>query len=87
MESDKSGEFDSETTPAHDDQKGDFKVVIGDYIAYRFEIKEKLGKGSFGQAVMCWDHKEKENVALKIIRSKKELQYQANVEVNVLKHL
>jgi dual specificity tyrosine-phosphorylation-regulated kinase 2/3/4 len=71
----------------YDDEKGDYKVVEGDHIAYRYEVKEKLGKGSFGQVFKCWDHKEKEYVALKIIRNKKKLQFQAKVEVNVLRHL
>lgn len=71
----------------YDDERGDYKVVIGDHIGYRFEVKEKLGKGSFGQAYKCWDHKEKEYVALKIIRNKKKLQYQANIEVKILTHL
>jgi len=28
-----------------------------DHIGYRFEIMEKLGSGSFGQALKCFDHK------------------------------
>lgn len=35
----------------YDDEKGDYKVVIGDHIGYRFEVIEPLGKGSFGQAL------------------------------------
>lgn len=31
-----------------DDDRGDYKVVIKDHIAYRFEVIEFLGKGSFG---------------------------------------
>lgn len=34
----------------YDDEKGDYYVVIGDHIGYRYEVKECLGKGSFGQA-------------------------------------
>jgi len=32
----------------YDDDKGDYKVALNDHIAYRFEIKDFLGKGSFG---------------------------------------
>jgi dual specificity tyrosine-phosphorylation-regulated kinase 2/3/4 len=32
---------------------------------------ETLGKGSFGQVLKCFDHKKKEYVAVKVIRSKK----------------
>jgi dual specificity tyrosine-phosphorylation-regulated kinase 2/3/4 len=38
---------------------------------YRYEIVGKLGKGSFGQVVKAFDHKNKEFVALKVIRNKK----------------
>ena len=70
-----------------DDERGDYDVRFGDHISYRFELKESLGKGSFGQCIKCWDHKNREFIALKIIRNKKKFYYQANVEVNVLKHL
>lgn len=71
----------------YDDDKGDYKVVINDHIGYRFEVIEPLGKGSFGQALRCFDHERKEYVALKIIRNKKKFQHQAGVEVKILKHL
>jgi dual specificity tyrosine-phosphorylation-regulated kinase 2/3/4 len=55
----------------YDDERGDYKVVIKDHIAFRFEVLEFLGKGSFGQALKCFDHKTKEIVAVKLIRNKK----------------
>ena len=45
-------------------------MVLKDHIAYRFEVLDFLGKGSFGQALKCIDHVTKEIVAIKIIRSK-----------------
>jgi len=54
-----------------DDDKGDYLVKKNDHIAYRYEIVDKVGKGSFGQALKCFDHKHKSWVALKIIRNKK----------------
>ena len=71
----------------YDDEKGDYNVVIADHIAYRYEVVEPLGKGSFGQVLKCWDHKNKEHIGLKIIRNQKKLVYQANVEVKILTHL
>ena len=44
-------------------------------------------KGSFGQAVKCYDHKNHEYVALKIIRNKKRFRHQATVELKILKYL
>ena len=43
--------------------------VNKDQIAYRYEIIETLGKGSFGQVLKCFDHKRKEYAAVKIIRN------------------
>ena len=58
-----------------------------DHIAYRYEIMHFLGKGSFGIAVKCYDHKHKEEVALKIIKNKKKYYYQAGVELKILQFL
>ena len=55
----------------YDDERGDYKVVLGDQIGYRYEPLEFIGKGSFGQALKCFDYKTNEYVALKIIRNKK----------------
>lgn len=51
---------------------------------YRFEIIERLGKGSFGQVYKCFDHKLKEEIALKIIRNKPKFHKQAMVELKIL---
>ncbi|KAI4095032.1 MAG: hypothetical protein LQ344_001879 [Seirophora lacunosa] len=33
----------------YDDERGDYNIVTGDHLAYRYEIIDILGKGSFGQ--------------------------------------
>ena len=71
----------------YDDENGSYLKVNKDQIAYRYEVIETLGKGSFGQVLQCFDHKKKEYVAIKIIRSKKRFQQQGMVEVNILQHL
>ena len=53
-----------------DDEKGDYNIVIGDHIAYRYEIVDFLGKGSFGTAIGCIDHKEKRQIAIKVVKNK-----------------
>ncbi|KAJ9353838.1 hypothetical protein DTO027B9_5051 [Paecilomyces variotii] len=71
----------------YDDDRGDYNIVIGDHLAYRYEVVDVLGKGSFGQVVRCVDHKTGGLVAVKIIRNKKRFHQQALVEVNILQKL
>lgn len=71
----------------YDDERGDYNIVIGDHLAYRYEVVDVLGKGSFGQVVRCVDHKTGGLVAVKIIRNKKRFHQQALVEVNILQKL
>ena len=75
------------TNFGYDDERGDYNIVEGDHLAYRYEVVDVLGKGSFGQVVRCVDHKTGILVAVKIIRNKKRFHQQALVEVNILKKL
>lgn len=71
----------------YDDDRGDYMIVTGDHLVYRYEVIDVLGKGSFGQVVRCIDHKTGGLVAIKIIRNKKRFHQQALVEVNILQKL
>ncbi|KAG9232825.1 hypothetical protein BJ875DRAFT_513598 [Amylocarpus encephaloides] len=71
----------------YDDERGDYTIVPGDHLSYRYEIIDVLGKGSFGQVVRCIDHKTGSLVAVKIIRNKKRFHQQALVEVDILQKL
>lgn len=71
----------------YDDERGDYNIVVGDHLAYRYEVVDVLGKGSFGQVVRCVDHKLGGVVAVKIIRNKKRFHQQALVEVGILQRL
>ncbi|CAA90490.1 DYRK family cell polarity protein kinase Pom1 [Schizosaccharomyces pombe] len=70
-----------------DDERGDYKVVLGDHIAYRYEVVDFLGKGSFGQVLRCIDYETGKLVALKIIRNKKRFHMQALVETKILQKI
>lgn len=82
------GDLSSDTANfGYDDERGDYNIVNGDHLLYRYEIIDILGKGSFGQVVRCIDHKTGGLVAIKIIRNKKRFHQQALVEVDILKKL
>ncbi|XP_077615285.1 dual specificity tyrosine-phosphorylation-regulated kinase 4 isoform X1 [Crocuta crocuta] len=70
-----------------DDEHGSYMKVLHDHIAYRYEVLEMIGKGSFGQVAKCLDHKNNELVALKIIRNKKRFHHQALMELKILEAL
>jgi dual specificity tyrosine-phosphorylation-regulated kinase 2/3/4 len=71
----------------YDDERGDYLVVDGDHLCYRYQVMGILGKGSFGQVVQCRDHKTGGSVAIKIIRNKKRFHQQALTEVKILQDL
>ena len=71
----------------YDDERSDYRLVSGDHIAYRYEVENILGKGSFGQVFKCYDHKIKKHVAIKIIRNQKRFHRQGKVEIKVLQHM
>ncbi|KAH8108495.1 hypothetical protein DFH11DRAFT_1633216 [Phellopilus nigrolimitatus] len=71
----------------YDDDRGDYQVINHDHLAYRYEIIDTLGKGSFGQVLHCRDHCSGESVAIKIIRNKKRFHHQALVEIKILENL
>ncbi|KAI9267836.1 kinase-like domain-containing protein [Sporodiniella umbellata] len=73
--------------PETDDDQGNYRIELQDHLAYRYEMLDLLGKGSFGQVVKCLDHKTGEVVAIKVIRNKKRFQAQAMTELSVLNKL
>jgi len=71
----------------YDDSDGDYKTQINDHLGYRYQVIQQIGSGSFGQAIKCLDHKTNETVAIKIIKNQKKFQYQAGMELKILKLL
>jgi dual specificity tyrosine-phosphorylation-regulated kinase 2/3/4 len=70
-----------------DDDLGNYILMQGDSIGYRFEVVEILGRGSFSQVCKCLDHKKSEIVAVKIIKSKPKFTSQANTEIRLLENI
>uniref|UniRef100_A0A8C2HLK1 mitogen-activated protein kinase n=1 Tax=Cyprinus carpio TaxID=7962 RepID=A0A8C2HLK1_CYPCA len=52
-----------------------------------FEVLKVIGKGSFGQVVKAYDHKNHQQVALKMVRNEKRFHRQAAEEIRILEHL
>lgn len=70
-----------------DDASGSYIHVAHDHIAYRYEMLKVIGKGSFGSVIRAFDHKNMQNVALKMVRNEKRFHQQAQTEITILKHL
>ena len=70
-----------------DDENYDYIITPNELILDRYRVKERLGKGSFGQVVRAVDTKKNMDVAIKIIKSKKPFQQQARTEIEILTHL
>ncbi|GIY46286.1 dual specificity tyrosine-phosphorylation-regulated kinase 4 [Caerostris extrusa] len=51
------GELRGAQNCGYDDDNGSYIKVLHDHIAYRYEILEVIGKGSFGQVIRVLDHK------------------------------
>ena len=71
----------------YDDQDGDYLVLIGDHLAFQYEVQGALGHGAFGQVVRCVDRRTCKQVAVKIIRNRPAHRDQALMEVHVLAQL
>lgn len=68
-------------------ESGNYTVKPGEQINFRYEVIKELGSGSFGQALKCHDHKNKVDVCLKIIKSKKKFTNQAKIEIRLLQYI
>ncbi|XP_074644711.1 dual specificity tyrosine-phosphorylation-regulated kinase 2-like [Tubulanus polymorphus] len=71
----------------YDDDQGSYIHIPHDHISYRYEVLKVIGKGSFGQVVKAYDHKNQVHVALKMVRNEKRFHRQAQEEIRILEHL
>ena len=71
----------------YQDAEGYYNAVIGDHIAYRYEIKSSLGSGTFGHVYQCYDYKRHINVAIKIIRNQNLYRKAGDLEKKILHEL
>jgi len=70
-----------------DDKDGHYIFAVGENLTSRYKIYKKIGEGTFGQVLECWDRERKEMVAIKIVRSVKKYSDAAMIEIDVLQKL
>lgn len=79
--------IDANELKDYEDEDGFYCERAKDHLMYRYEICCRLGKGSFGIVVRCYDHQMKQFIACKILRRKKRFRKQGLVEISILHHL
>ncbi|KHN10453.1 Serine/threonine-protein kinase AFC2-like protein [Glycine soja] len=70
-----------------DDKDGHYMFTLGENLTSRYKIHSKMGEGTFGQVLECWDRERKEMVAVKIVRGIKKYREAAMIEIEVLQQL
>jgi dual specificity tyrosine-phosphorylation-regulated kinase 2/3/4 len=78
---------DNPENGGYDDTKGSYRFMLQDHLGYRYEVYKALGSGSFGQVYKCYDHKRKNHVAVKIVRSTPKVAQSAQIEGDILLNL
>ena len=81
------GVFNEATNNGFDNDQNEYIIRTNEHLAFRYEVTKKLGKGSFGAVMRVYDHKERDYVALKVLKNKKRLYKQGLVEAKLIKHL
>ncbi|XP_062169218.1 serine/threonine-protein kinase AFC2 isoform X1 [Alnus glutinosa] len=70
-----------------DDKDGHYMFELGENLTSRYKIHSKMGEGTFGQVLECWDREKKEMVAIKIVRGIKKYRDAAMIEIEMLQQL
>ncbi|KAI5078785.1 hypothetical protein GOP47_0006456 [Adiantum capillus-veneris] len=75
----------SPSPPFHkDDQDGHLNFIVGESLTSRYKILQKIGEGTFGRVLECWDQEAEEVVAIKVVRSAEKYREAAMIEIDVL---
>ncbi|XP_058192119.1 serine/threonine-protein kinase AFC3 isoform X1 [Rhododendron vialii] len=70
-----------------DDREGHYVFSFGDNLTPRYKILTKMGEGTFGRVLECWDRQTREYVAIKVVRSIRKYREAAMIEIEVLQNL
>jgi dual specificity tyrosine-phosphorylation-regulated kinase 2/3/4 len=74
----------SDLNYGYDDEEHNANLNVGDHLGYRFEVLGIAGAGAFGQVIRCFDHKNKCDVACKVIVNTEQMHDQGKVEAQIL---
>ncbi|CAA6666258.1 unnamed protein product [Spirodela intermedia] len=67
-----------------DDRDGHYVFELGEDFTPRYKILSKMGEGTFGRVLECWDREKREHVAIKVVRSINKYRRAAMIEIDVL---
>ncbi|KAH7686564.1 dual-specificity kinase protein [Dioscorea alata] len=70
-----------------DDRDGHYVFDLGENLTPRYKILSKIGEGTFGRVLECWDREAREYVAIKVVRSIRKYRAAAMIEIDVLEYL
>ncbi|KAF0930026.1 hypothetical protein E2562_027204 [Oryza meyeriana var. granulata] len=70
-----------------DDRDGHYVFDLGENLNRRYKILSKMGEGTFGRVLECWDRETREYVAIKVVRSIRKYRDAAMIEIDVLNRL
>uniref|UniRef100_A0A0E0JKL8 dual-specificity kinase n=1 Tax=Oryza punctata TaxID=4537 RepID=A0A0E0JKL8_ORYPU len=70
-----------------DDRDGHYVFDLGENLNRRYKILSKMGEGTFGRVLECWDRETHEYVAIKVVRSIRKYRDAAMIEIDVLNRL
>eukprot|EP00252_Welwitschia_mirabilis_P023418 TRINITY_DN6605_c0_g1_i1.p1 TRINITY_DN6605_c0_g1~~TRINITY_DN6605_c0_g1_i1.p1 ORF type:complete len:402 (+),score=71.88 TRINITY_DN6605_c0_g1_i1:182-1387(+) len=70
-----------------DDPDGHYVYALGENLTPRYKIMSRMGEGTFGRVLECWDREKKEYVGIKVVRNVRKYRNAAMIEIDVLKTL
>ncbi|KAK6140665.1 hypothetical protein DH2020_025599 [Rehmannia glutinosa] len=70
-----------------DDRDGHYVFSLGENLTSRYKILGKMGEGTFGRVLECWDRRTREYVAIKVVRSISKYRDAAMIEIDILQRL
>mmetsp|Transcript_38014 Transcript_38014/g.82650 ORF Transcript_38014/g.82650 Transcript_38014/m.82650 type:complete len:510 (-) Transcript_38014:270-1799(-) len=68
-----------------DDKDGHMVYELGESLTARYKILSKVGEGTFGRVLECWDREKKAYCAIKVIRNVQKYRDAAMIEIDVLR--